>query len=522
MSVCSQSRKCCRSRGSAAAVADVPPQLRKCRRSFGMAAAEDHWDYCETPRVIERLRSDPFFVPTVQGPAVAVVPTVQVPAVAARVLGEVWDLLNPPVPAQLIQPALDPYFAADLELDYSPDMTDVTDPSPAPAVTGLTAEKRKRKNMAVVRSNKSWRKRSLSNCTESDDSSAQDKSTVAASIGSVASREFVANLDIQIRAERKRVDVAPLRHEKEAKTADSSSDEKEDKTADISRVQPTVSSRSSPGPRKPRRWTKESFDKVINPITSCGTLHQMGQAIGAQPIRKRSERRDGSPDNTHRSKPKQRQSLDNTHAIGAMGYSGHMSSLYTAPNQSVTMDSENDSRYVSNNAHSVVRDSVVTSVVKDSEDPPTSPVCRSDVELEQSQPRTSVLTAVAEKGPDRLWPPDRLLRNDDRSQVSGRSNTQPEVGNFGLFLVSYGMRRNTLADPQRTTVMDQQLLKNPCGVLVVIEANDRLEKMLNASTAVAGDQGKGFARRGQLCETHWLLKPRSCPCNTLLTREAHP
>ena len=161
-------------------------------------------------------------------------------------------------------------------------------------------------------------------------------------------------------------------------------------------------------------------------------------------------------------------------------------------------------------------------VVEDSEDPPTSPVGYSDVELEQSQPRTSVLTAVAEKGPDRLWPPDRLLRNDDRSQVSGRSNTQPEVGNFGLFLVSYGMRRNTLADPQRTTVMDQQLLKNPCGVLVVIEANDRLEKMLNASTAVAGDQGKGFARRGQLCETHWLLMPRSCPCNTLLTREAHP
>ena len=145
-----------------------------------MVAAEDEWD----------VWSDESSVADPTDPA---------PAVAARARAKLWRLLDPVLAAEL-------------------DMAEKTDPSPAVAVTGLTAEKRKLKDRAVVEPNKRQRKRSVSKCTESDDSSPQEKSTVAAGIGSEPSRKCMAKADIEVIAEGKRVDASPLRHEKDDKT----------------------------------------------------------------------------------------------------------------------------------------------------------------------------------------------------------------------------------------------------------------------------------------------------------------
>jgi len=62
-------------------------------------------------------------------------------------------------------------------------------------------------------------------------------------------------------------------------------------------------------------------------------------------------------------------------------------------------------------------------------------------------------------------------------------------------MCNWGMRSKSLAASQRTMVMDQQLLKNPCSVLVVLEANAGLANLLNASTSVESTQCSGLGSR---------------------------
>jgi len=207
------------------------------------------------------------------------------------------------------------------------------------------------------------------------------------------------------------------------------------------------------------------------------------------------------------------QSPDHTHAIGFVDQSGLTPSLFTVPNQLDTRDVDNDSDNASSVfGHSICGDSVGRSVHEDQEE-----------ELEQRQSRTGVFTAVAERSTDSRRPPVRRLQNVDRSADWGQRNSQPEVGNFGLFFCNWGLRSRAPAARRRSRVMDQQLLSNPCSVLVVLEANAGLATMLESSGSVEGTGSPGMAGRPQfeyivlrgLEESSILIAARADNCNSL-------
>ena len=89
-------------------------------------------------------------------------------------------------------------------------------------------------------------------------------------------------------------------------------------------------------------------------------------------------------------------------------------------------------------------------------------------------------TAVAARRQERVAPKARVQGVPDRSRGPAKHNSEPEVGNFGLFFGNWGLR-GTLGDRTqrlRREAMDRQILKNPAQVVVVVEASKELEALL--------------------------------------------
>jgi len=80
----------------------------------------------------------------------------------------------------------------------------------------------------------------------------------------------------------------------------------------------------------------------------------------------------------------------------------------------------------------------------------------------------------------RLAPREPLQTNRERNP-SSKYNSEPEVGNFGLFSGNWGLRGTVGgkdAQRLRREIQDRQILRNPGQVVVVVEASRQLEELL--------------------------------------------
>jgi hypothetical protein len=81
---------------------------------------------------------------------------------------------------------------------------------------------------------------------------------------------------------------------------------------------------------------------------------------------------------------------------------------------------------------------------------------------------------------------------------SSKYNSEPEVGNFGLFLGNWGLRGTVggqAAQKLRREVQDRQILKSPAQVLVVLEASRQVEDLLKQPPVQGNLDQEGLQRR---------------------------
>ena len=108
------------------------------------------------------------------------------------------------------------------------------------------------------------------------------------------------------------------------------------------------------------------------------------------------------------------------------------------------------------------------------------------VESSDAESKNKHPTAVAARRQARAMP--EVPVQGDITRQHGTRNSDPEVGNFSLFLGNWG-ERGTLGDREqarRTEAMDLQISKNPANVIVLLESTVAQVQLLQAA-AVAGD-----------------------------------
>ena len=88
--------------------------------------------------------------------------------------------------------------------------------------------------------------------------------------------------------------------------------------------------------------------------------------------------------------------------------------------------------------------------------------------------------AVAAQEREQRRAPKALHRNGERGH-SAKHNSEPEVGNFGLFCGNWGTRATVAGKEEqqrRRAIQDRQILKSCGQVVVVAEASKELEQLL--------------------------------------------
>ena len=135
----------------------------------------------------------------------------------------------------------------------------------------------------------------------------------------------------------------------------------------------------------------------------------------------------------------------------------------------------------------------VTSIAGD------SVVDSSDAEGKDKTP-----TAVAARRQARAAPSQ--LRVGSVSGEHAIRNSEPEVGNFGIYLGNWGARGSVKEGEQarRRKNMDRQLVKNPGQLVILLESTPAQVDLLEA-TAVAGEEdGEGLDARPT--HEHWVIR----------------
>jgi len=127
----------------------------------------------------------------------------------------------------------------------------------------------------------------------------------------------------------------------------------------------------------------------------------------------------------------------------------------------------------------------------------------------------------------RAQPTEPIQENRSRGK-SSKYNEEWEVGNFGVYFGNWGERASIASQKEqqrRREVHDRQILKNPCPVLVMCEANPQCEELLTQA-AVAGDPdgstklqrrptAKYMVVRGKEPKTSLLIAARTDTCEYL-------
>ena len=107
-------------------------------------------------------------------------------------------------------------------------------------------------------------------------------------------------------------------------------------------------------------------------------------------------------------------------------------------------------------------------------------------------------SAVAASTRHRHRAPKELVQGVPEPCRPSKFNSEPEVGNFGLFFGNWGTRGTNAGKPaqkKRRDNQDKQILKSPAQVVIIAEASAELEELLT-ETAVAGNPEKeGVASR---------------------------
>ena len=88
-----------------------------------------------------------------------------------------------------------------------------------------------------------------------------------------------------------------------------------------------------------------------------------------------------------------------------------------------------------------------------------------------------------------------------------RQNSDPEVGNFALFFGNWGMRGTlggTAKQKAQTAASDLQILKSPGQVIVLVEALQGIEKLLQEPPQEGDPDGQGLA--GRKTYEHWVIR----------------
>ena len=103
---------------------------------------------------------------------------------------------------------------------------------------------------------------------------------------------------------------------------------------------------------------------------------------------------------------------------------------------------------------------------------------------------------------ERRLAPQPIVEQRRERGPSSRNNKEPEVGNFGIFFGNWGQRATlggAEAQRKRTETSDRQILHCPCQVLVMAEANQDIEELLQQPPAPgrtevnSGDEGAAAA-----------------------------
>ncbi len=106
----------------------------------------------------------------------------------------------------------------------------------------------------------------------------------------------------------------------------------------------------------------------------------------------------------------------------------------------------------------------------------------------------------------RLAPKAPVQGNPERNR-SAKNNSEPEVGNFGLFFGNWGVRGTVSgrsAQRLRRETQDRQILKSPGQVVVVVEASRELEGLLRLPS-VEGDPGQE-GLQGRSTSEHFVIR----------------
>ena len=114
-------------------------------------------------------------------------------------------------------------------------------------------------------------------------------------------------------------------------------------------------------------------------------------------------------------------------------------------------------------------------------------------------------TAVAALKRQQRRAPKAPVHGNPALHRSAKRNSEPEVGNFGLFFGNWGMRGTvggTGAQRLRREIQDRQILKSPGQVVIVAEATGQLEESLRQPLVEGSpDQGglQGEKHKRTLC-----------------------
>ena len=117
-------------------------------------------------------------------------------------------------------------------------------------------------------------------------------------------------------------------------------------------------------------------------------------------------------------------------------------------------------------------------------------------------------TAVADSRRQQRLAPKTPVQGSPTHGHSSKHNSEPEVGNFGLFFGNWGLRGtvggNDAAKLRRDT-QDRQILKSPGQVVVVVEASRELEELLRLPAVAAEDSAQG-GLQGRSTHEHFVVR----------------
>ena len=114
-------------------------------------------------------------------------------------------------------------------------------------------------------------------------------------------------------------------------------------------------------------------------------------------------------------------------------------------------------------------------------------------------------TAAAARRQKRAAPKEQALGGSIQRE-HGIINSEPEVGNIGIYLGNWGQRGVVKEGQQavRRRTMDKQLVKNPGHLVLLLESTPAQEQLLKM-TAVAGeDDAEGLNARPT--HEHWVIR----------------